>query len=167
VVEPCRSFTGFPDNEMVGYRSERRRAREPRGKLCDVTDEQDLGRSRRRWLRFAVFGAFMGVAAALVLPTVPRDQSVRLHLGAGSTRVTRATARITRDVTGGWDRETTWSFDHGAPPSITWKFELPNGNADVEVELASAVAISSHRAKVDLAGHEATVELTDAMRGLE
>lgn len=127
------------------------------------------GDARRRWLRLGVFGAFLGVAAALVVPTVPRDQNVRLHLGAGSTKVVRATARITRDAASGWDRETTWRFDpptHSAPPSIVWRFELPNGNAEVEVELASNASIASQRAKVELKGEETTVELTEAMRGL-
>lgn len=135
--------------------------------LASETEQADLGASRRRWLRFAVFGAFLGVAGAIVLPTVPRDQQLRLHLGPGSTRVTRATARITRDLAGGWDRETTWRFDHGAPPSITWKFELPNGGADVEVELASALAVTSRRARVELSGEEQSVELSEALRGLE
>lgn len=121
---------------------------------------------RRRWLRFAVFGAFAGVAAALVVPTVPRAQRLRLHLGAGSSKVVRATARITRDLAAGWDRETTWSFSNGAPPSVAWSFDLPNGAAEVEVELASAASIASHKAKVDLHGHETSVELSDAMRGL-
>jgi len=124
------------------------------------------GDARRRWLRLGVFGAFLGVAAALVLPNVPRDQNVRLHLGSGSTKVVRATARITRDATSGWDRETTWRFDNGAPPSIVWRFELPNGNAEVEVELASSASIASQRTKVELKGEETTVELAEAMRGL-
>jgi hypothetical protein len=123
--------------------------------------------ARRRWLRWGVFGAFLGVATALVLPTVPRAQHLRLHLGSGSTKVVRATARIARDVALGWDRETTWRFDRGAPPSVAWDFELPNGTADVEVELASAASISSHRAKVDLAGKETSVELSEALRGME
>ncbi len=135
--------------------------------LASETGQADLGASRRRWLRFAVFGGFLGIAAAIVVPTVPRDQQLRLHLGPGSSRVTRATARITRDAAGGWDRETTWQFAHGAPPSLTWKFELPNGSADVEVELASAVAVTSRRARVDLHGEEQSVELSEALRGLE
>lgn len=126
----------------------------------------ETGVARRRWLRLGVFGAFIGIAAALVLPTVPREQRVRLHLGPGSTRVVGATARIARDVASGWDRETTWRFDHGAPPSVAWSFELPNGTADVEVELASAASITHQRAKIDLHGDEMTVELTDSVRGL-
>ena len=54
--------------------------------------DDDLRATRRRWLRFAVFGGFLGVAAAIVLPTVPREQNLRFHLGAGSTRVVSATA---------------------------------------------------------------------------
>lgn len=132
-----------------------------------MTEEEDLGgRRRRRWLRLAVFGGFLGFAAVLVLPNVPRAQQVRLHLGAGSTKVTRATARVGRDPAG-WDRETTWRFDHGAPPSVSWAFELPNGQAEIEVELASAVAITSTRTKVDLHGDETTVELSATLRGLE
>lgn len=122
---------------------------------------------RRRWLRLGVFGAILGVAAALVLPAVPRAQHLRLHLGSGSSRVVRATARIAKDVASGWDRETTWRFEHGAPPSLAWDLELPNGAADVEVELASAASIASHRTKVDLHGNETSVELGEAMRGLE
>lgn len=125
-----------------------------------------VANARRRWLRLGVFGAIVGVAAALVLPAVPRDQNVRLHLGTGSSKVVRATARISRDLPSGWDRETTWRFDHGAPPSIVWRFELPNGNADVEVELASNGATSSQRSKIELKGEETSVELSDAMRGL-
>ena len=69
-------------------------------------------------------------------------------------------------VASGWDRETTWRFDNGAPPSVVWKFELPNGNAEIEVELASAAMISSQRTKIELKGEETSVELADAMRGL-
>jgi hypothetical protein len=128
--------------------------------------EPETGVARRRWLRLGVFGAFSGIAAALVLPTVPREQHVRLHLGPGSTRVVAATARIARDVASGWDRETTWRFDRGAPPSVTWNFELPNGTADVEVELASAVSVTHQRAKLDLHGDEMTLELEASVRGL-
>jgi hypothetical protein len=113
-----------------------------------------------------VFGGFLGVAAALIVPTVPREQNLRLHLGAGSSRVVRATARITRDPSGGWDRETTLRFDNGAPPSIVWRFELPHGKAEVEVELASNAAVSSQRTKIELKGEETSVELSEAMRGL-
>jgi hypothetical protein len=134
----------------------------------ESTEEKSpsVGESRRRWLRLGVFGAILGVAAALVLPAVPRDQSVRLHLGPGSSKVVRATARVTRDMASGWDRETTWRFDNGAPPSIVWRFELPNGKADVEVELASSGAVSSQHAKVEFKGEETSVELAEAMRGL-
>jgi hypothetical protein len=124
------------------------------------------GDARRRWLRLGVFGAFVGIAAALVLPTVPRDQNLRLHLGPGSSKVVRATARVTRDMASGWDRETTWRFDQGAPPSIVWRFELPNGKAEVEVELASAAAVSAQRATIELKSEETSVELGEAMRGL-
>lgn len=131
-----------------------------------LEDDRESGTARRRWLRLGVFGAFIGIAAALVLPTVPREQHVRLHLGAGSTRIVAATARVARNVAEGWDRETTWRFEHGAPPSITWSFDLPNGTADVEVELASAATITHQRAKVDLHGDEMTVELAEAVQGL-
>ena len=78
-----------------------------------------------------------------------------------------ATARVARNVTSGWERETTWRFDHGAPPSISWKFELPNGAAEVEVELVSALSITNRSTKVDLQGAETSVELSEALRGLE
>ena len=110
-------------------------------------------------------GAVFAIGAWFVLPKAPHEQRVRLHLGSGSTRVVRATARIGHP--GAWDRETTWRFDHGAPPAIAWSFELPNGSAEIEVELATTASIVDRKAKVDLSGKETSVELSDAMRGLE
>jgi hypothetical protein len=116
---------------------------------------------RRRWLRIGVFVAFLGVAGIFVLPRVPHDQRVRVHLGPGSSRVVRVTARVSRD--GVLDRETTFRFDHGAPPAFEWEFELPNGKADVELELATASGLAEQKSSVELRGEETTVEAADAM----
>jgi hypothetical protein len=134
----------------------------------DPTERDDApSRARRRWLRVGVFGAFVGVAAALVVPKVPRAQEVRLHLGPGSTRVVQATARITHEPGSSWDRETRWRFTNGAPPSVQWAFELPNGDSEIEVELASSTSNVTRRVRLHLGGGETNVELAEAMRGLE
>jgi len=137
---------------------------------------------RSRWRRFGVIGAIIGIAAAVVVPNVPRAQQVRLHLGPGSSRVTHLAARVAAGNShthvppsadpwkseGAWDRQATWRFDHGAPPSVTWSFELQNGEADIEIELASSMATTlSKRFHVELTGKETNVELGEAMRGLE
>lgn len=124
---------------------------------------------RSRWARFGVIGAIIGIGAALVVPNVPRSQEVRLHLGPGSSRVVRMSARVgSGHAEGGWDRQTTWRFDRGAPPSVSWSFQLPHGEADVEVELSSALAATaSKRIHLELSGKETVVELAEAMRGLE
>jgi hypothetical protein len=127
-----------------------------------ASSETDLqARRRRLWLRIGTFVAFIGVAGAFVLPRVPRSQHVRVHLGTGSSRLVRVTARISRE--GALDRESTFRFDHGAPPSLEWEFELPNGGADVEVELASATGLGEQRTHVELDGKELTVEAREAM----
>lgn len=120
--------------------------------------------ARSRWIRLAVFAAVFAVAAIFVLPAVPRAQHVRVHLGSGSTRVTSATARIGHGGT--WDRETSWRFDTGAPPSFEWDFELPNGTADVEIDLSTKDGAVSRKLQLDLRGGDATLELGEAMRGL-
>lgn len=116
---------------------------------------------RRRWLRIGTFVAFLGVASAFVLPRVPRAQHVRVHLGSGSSRVVRVTARVSRD--GSLDRETSFRFDRGAPPAFEWDFELPNGAADVEIELITLAGVAEQKTRVELDGKETTVEAKDAM----
>jgi hypothetical protein len=125
-------------------------------------------------LRFGLVGAAIGIAAAIVVPNIPRSQQVRLHLGPGSSRVVHVAARIAAGKAeanrpeGTWDRQASFRFEHGAPPSVMWNFELPNGEADLEVELASSMAVSlSKRFHVELTGKETNVELGEAMRGLE
>jgi hypothetical protein len=122
-------------------------------------------RARHRLLRVAVFAAVFAIGAYFVLPKAPHGQNVRIHLGSGSSRIVRATARIGRG--GNWDRETTWRFDQGAPPAIPWRFELPNGEADIEVELASSAQVVARAVHVKLSGDETSVELGDTIRGLE
>ena len=129
-----------------------------------VPDER-AANARRRLIRMGVIGAVFAIGAAFVLPNAPRSQRVRIHFGGGSSRVVRATARVGRD--GVWDRETTWRFESGAPPSLAWSFELPNGSANVEVEVASAARIASRTVQVELSGGETSVELAPAMSGLE
>jgi len=121
-------------------------------------------KARARLIRIAVFAVVAAVGAWFILPKAPHEQNLRLHLGSGSSRVVRATARVGRG--GAWDRETTWTFEHGAPPAIAWKFELPNGKADVEVELASSASIVGTKTNVQLGGGETNVELSETMRGL-
>lgn len=124
---------------------------------------------RSRWLRFGVIGAIVGIAAAIVVPNIPRSQQVRLHFGPGSSKVVQIAARVASPkFDGTWDREATFRYEKGAPPSVLWSFELQNGEADIEVELASAMAVTlSKRFHVELAGKETNVELGEAMRGLE
>jgi hypothetical protein len=119
---------------------------------------------RRRWMRVGVFLTFAAVCAYFVLPRVPRSQHVRIHLGVGSSRIVRVVARVSRD--GKLDRETTLSYARGAPPTIEWEFELPNGEADVEVEVSSATGIETQQAHVDLETAEVTVEAAPAMQRL-
>lgn len=134
-----------------------------------ATDEQVAAR-RRRWTRIGVMGFVFAVGAAMILPEVPREQRVRLHLGAGSSQVVKATARVAQ-VKGRsgatWDRETTWQFPSGAPPSLAWTFELPNGAADVEVELVTKADAVAKTTRVELGGEDANVELVEAMRALQ
>ncbi len=123
---------------------------------------------RRRFKRLAVFGGVVLIFAAVVLPKVPREQRMRIHFGVGSSRIVRATARVATvpHSASDWDHETTWPFRNGAPPAITWPFELPNGAADVQVEVETKTEIATQDVKVDLAGVEVTVELADAMKRL-
>jgi hypothetical protein len=130
----------------------------------DPHTEPGQTKSRRLLLRALVFGVVAIFAAVFVLPAVPRAQHVRLHLGSGSSRLTRASARVGR--AGAWDRVASWRFDHGAPPSISWELELPNGAREIEVELTSASDSVTKKLSVDLEGGETTVELQEAMRGL-
>jgi hypothetical protein len=124
------------------------------------------GDARRRLIRLAVFGVVAAIAGLVVWPKVPRAQEVRLHFGIGASRVVSATARVGH--AGAWDREKTWRFDAstGAPSSLVWSFELPNGEADVEVEVSSAVAIAQQTVHVDLEGGETNVELEPTLRSL-
>jgi len=120
---------------------------------------------RRKLIRPIVFAVVAGIAAIFLLPKVPRTQQVRLHLGVGASRVVSATARVGRD--GAWDRETTWHFDRGAPASVDWAFDLPNGPANVEVELETARSTDQRTVQLELHGGETKVELSDVTRGLE
>jgi hypothetical protein len=126
--------------------------------------ETPADRRRRRWMRIGLFLAFLATMGLFVMPRVPRSQHVRVHLGPGSSRVVRLTARVSRG--GALDRETAFRFERGAPPALGWDFELPNGGADVEVELVSAAGIAERTVHVDLAGEETTVEIADAVRTL-
>lgn len=152
-------------SEDAGRGREEREEQEPAdedpGETAAPSETDAQAKRRRLWLRIGTFLAFIGVAGAFVLPRVPRAQHVRVHLGTGSSRVVRLTARVSRD--GALDRETTFRFDRGAPPSLEWEFELPNGGADVELELASATGLGEQRTHVELDGKELTVEARDAM----
>ncbi len=122
---------------------------------------------RRRFLRIAIFGMVLIVFGLFVLPKVPRSQQLRLHLGIGASRVVSATARVGHGAPGTWDRESTWSFEHGAPATLPWAFDLPSGSAQLEVELSSATGIRTHHVAIELHGDETRVELEDVTRGLE
>jgi hypothetical protein len=69
--------------------------------------------------------------------------------------------RVSRD--GKLDRESELRFDRVAPPVVPIDFELPNGDADVEIELSSADAVGSVKAHVDLEGKETTIEAGGAL----
>ena len=115
-------------------------------------------------IRLAIFSIVGLLAAVLILPKVPREQQVRLHFGVGSRHVVGATARVGRD--GAWDRESTWRFERGTPASVVWTFALPNGVADLEIELSSATSTTLQRQRVELKGGESSLELSDATSGL-
>ncbi|MBL8718052.1 MAG: hypothetical protein JNL79_18880 [Myxococcales bacterium] len=124
-----------------------------------------MDESRRRLLIRGLGVALVGVGAWIfVVPTVPRAQTLRFHLGAGSTKVRRVTARIAQGAS--WDRETTFQFASGAPPSFDWSFELPNGKARVEIELHTPSSTADRKWEILLGGAELTVDLVDTMRGL-
>lgn len=124
-----------------------------------------MDESRRRLLLRALGVGLVGVGAwVFVVPAIPRSQRVRVHLGAGSSRVRRVTARIAQGAD--WDRETTFQFDKGAPPSFDWAFELPNGKARVELELVTASSTADRKWEILLGGGESTLDLVDTMRGL-
>lgn len=123
---------------------------------ASAPDDAATSRSRlirRRSMQLALFGIIAGVVAMFVLPTVPRKQRLRLHLGIGSSSIVAVTARIGPvGSTTSWDREATWRFPNGAPPSIEWTFELPDGQDAIEVELSKAQGASPapQRSTVDL-----------------
>lgn len=133
-------------------------------KPADPPPKGGQGDTRRRLIRVAVFAVVGAIAGIFVWPNVPREQEVRLHFGIGSSRVVQATARVGHS--GAWDREKTWRFDHGAPSSLVWDFDLPNGEADLEVEVSSAQAIAQQKVHVDLQGGETSVELEPTLRSL-
>ncbi len=109
--------------------------------------------------------ALVGLGAWIfVVPTIPRAQTLRFHLGAGSSKVRRVTARIAQGTS--WDRETTFQFASGAPPSFDWSFELPNGKARVEIELHTPSSTADRKCEILLGGAEQTLDLVDTMRGL-
>ena len=129
-----------------------------------VLEETPADRRRRRWMRVGLFVTFLATMGLFVMPRVPRSQHVRVHLGPGSSRVTRITARVSRG--GAVDRETSFRFERGAPPALAWDFELPNGGAEVEVELVSVTGLAERKVAVELAGEEVTVEIAEAVRTL-
>lgn len=126
--------------------------------------------ARRRLLQVVGFAAVAVIGTYFILPAVSHAQRLRLHFGTGSSVLVRATARIGRDRRPNsrdeWERVATWSFDAGAPASIVWSFELPNGTAELEVELSSASAFSQQAMKIELEGGDRDVELAEAMRGV-
>ena len=127
--------------------------------------------SRQSLLRVLGFVAVALGAAVFVYPALPRTQHVRLHLGAGSTRVVSVRARLSvqHDVATrerGWDRETHFRFPTGAPPSVEWTFEHENGKVRLEVELTSATSTTDGNWEILLGGGETTLELVELMRGL-
>ena len=90
-------------------------------------------------MQLVVFAIVLAAVAIFLLPKVPHAQRVRLHLGVGSSSIVAVTARVgALGAAGVWDREATWRFPEGAPPSIEWTFELPDGAAAIEVELTKA-----------------------------
>lgn len=129
--------------------------------------------ARRRGIGFVVIALIAAVAAILILPKIPRAQTLRLHLGAGSSRIAHATFRLSRagDDTGGregaWERVVTYRWERGAPPSVAWTFDLPNGPAALEVELETAADRTVGTIPIELEGQEMRVELEGVMRGLE
>jgi hypothetical protein len=125
--------------------------------------------SRRRRL-FGVAGFIVVAAVAMhwLLPNTPHEQRVRMHLGAGSSRLVHATARIRRVDVAEWEREAEFPFEpgRGAPPAFDWRFSLPNGAAHVEVELATRADVTTGAADVALEGGEAVVELAPTLARL-
>ncbi len=143
---------------------------EPRAEEASTDEPSRAARTpaeqarRRRWLKLGLFVGSLAFMGLFVLPRVPRSQHVRVHLGPGSSRVVQLTARVSRG--GALDRESSFRFARGAPPSLAWDFELPNGEAELEIELASSTGISERKVWLDLRGEEANVEVGEALRAL-
>jgi hypothetical protein len=97
------------------------------------------------------------VCVLVFAPATPHDQRVRIRLGTGAPDVVAVTARLRRD--GRVEREMKWRFDRGAPPSLEWRFEVANGPADVEVQVAGRAEDSETKRAVDLEGDEIVAEL--------
>lgn len=118
---------------------------------ADEARDARLATLRRRSMQLALFAIVVAVVAIVLLPKLPHAQRVRLHLGVGASNVTTVTARIgPPGVTNDWDREATWRFPSGAPPSIVWETEHADGPCDVEVELSSQARSETTRARIDL-----------------
>jgi hypothetical protein len=121
----------------------------------DAARAAKLATIRRRSMQLVVFAILAAVVAIVLLPKLPHPQRVRLHVGVGASNVTSMTARIgAADSNGGakteWDREATWRFPAGAPPSIVWETEHVDGPCDLEVELSSPTRTETTRAQIDL-----------------
>ncbi|MFI5299170.1 MAG: hypothetical protein ACHREM_13825 [Polyangiales bacterium] len=113
--------------------------------------DERLATLRRRSMQFALVAIVIAVVAIVLLPKVPHAQRVRLHVGIGASNVMSVTARLgPPGATSDWDREATWRFPSGAPPSIVWETERTDGPCDVEVELSSATRTETSRTQIEL-----------------
>lgn len=111
----------------------------------------------RRPVLFAAAG--VALLAAYARPKVPRDQRLRVLLGARA-RGARS-LRIAWSTDGDPLREATLAFPGGAPDIVTHEVRLPDGEYDVEVEIDTQEGRSAARKRVTLSGATATLDLRD------
>ncbi|HRG96126.1 MAG TPA: hypothetical protein PLR99_07760, partial [Polyangiaceae bacterium] len=103
--------------------------------------------------------AGVALLAAYARPKVPRDQRLRVLLGARA-RGARS-LRIAWSTDGDPLREATLAFPGGAPDIVTHEVRLPDGEYDVEVEIDTQEGRSAARKRVTLSGATATLDLRD------
>jgi len=104
-------------------------------------------------------GAALGLYA-MFGPKVPRDQRLRVPLGAARPNVREA--RISWSTTGGEPlREAAFSFRPGeAPEALTHELRLPDGDYEVDVEIVLMEGRMASRKRVTVSGATTTLDVS-------